>query len=48
MEKIDNDKLTEITGGEVSSWALLGIGALVTFALGFIDGIINPKGCGVE
>ena len=48
MEKIEDDKLTEITGGEVSAWVVVGIGALITFALGFLDGIVNPKGCGVE
>ena len=44
MEKVDEIKLKEINGG-FSGWALAGIGLLVTFVAGVIDGIARPKKC---
>ncbi len=39
------EELSEVTGG--ISWGLLGLGgALVTFLLGFLEGITNPVKCG--
>lgn len=40
------EELENVVGGV--SWGLVwtGIGAVVTFVLGFIDGMINPIKCG--
>ena len=47
MQKLSKEEMMNIKGGGISVWVILGIGALVTFAIGFVEGIINPKGCGV-
>ncbi len=44
MQKLSNNKLENISGG-VSTWIFVGIGALVVFTLGFVDGLVHPKGC---
>ena len=44
MQKINDAELKEINGG-FSGWALAGIGLLVSFVAGVIDGIARPKGC---
>lgn len=46
MKKINKENLDNIVGGEISTWMVMGIGAVVVFALGFIDGLVHPKGCG--
>ncbi len=45
MTKINEEKLKNITGGEISAWAVVGIISAVVFALGVVDGFIHPKGC---
>ena len=37
--------MLRIKGGGISVWAMLGIGALVTFVAGVIDGIVRPLSC---
>lgn len=45
MKRINNEHLKEIKGGGVN-WSLMaGIGALASFLVGVIDGLINPKKC---
>ena len=44
MQKLNDAELTKIYGG-FSGWALAGIGLLVTFVAGVIDGIARPKKC---
>ena len=42
---MNKDELLEVKGG--ISWGLLGVGgAIVTFLLGFLEGIVNPIKCG--
>ena len=43
--KKNNENLKEIKGGAVSPWLVAGIGALVTFISGVIDGIARPFRC---
>lgn len=45
MKRIKDQELREINGG-FTGWALAGIGILVTFIAGVIDGIARPKKCG--
>ena len=44
MKKINDNELNEINGG-FSALTIAGIGILVTFAAGIIDGIARPKKC---
>ena len=44
MNKLDEKKLTSIKGG-ISGWGVLGIGALVAFLSGLLDGIARPSRC---
>lgn len=44
MQKLEDAELAKINGG-FSGWALAGIGLLVTFVAGVIDGIARPKKC---
>lgn len=42
--KIEENELSKINGG-FSGLTLVGIGVVVTFIAGIIDGIARPKGC---
>ena len=44
MKRIDDIELNNVNGG-VSPWGLAGIGLVVTFIAGVIDGIARPKKC---
>ncbi len=44
MIKLDETSLYEINGG-ISVWAAIGIGALITFIAGVIDGVVRPLKC---
>ena len=44
IKKINDVELSSISGG-FSGWALAGIGLMVTFIAGIIDGIARPKKC---
>ena len=44
MKIINDAELSKVNGG-FSGWALAGIGLLVTFVAGVVDGIARPKAC---
>lgn len=45
MKKINDEHLKKIKGGGVN-WSLMAaMGALGSFLIGVIDGLINPKKC---
>lgn len=45
MKNISNEKLKEIKGGGINWGLAAGIGAVVSFIVGVVDGLINPKKC---
>lgn len=45
MKKIDSEKLKQVNGGGVNWGLMAGIGAVASFLIGVIDGLINPKKC---
>lgn len=45
MEKLSDIELKKVDGGGISLGIAFGIGALVTFILGFIDGYTRPLPC---
>lgn len=44
MNKLKNEQLKNIKGG-ISGWLVAGLGALVTFLAGILDGIARPGKC---
>ena len=44
MKKIKDQELSKINGG-FSGWLVAGIGIVVTFVAGIVDGIARPKKC---
>ena len=46
MEKLKNNELEEIKGGELGTLAVICICAAVVFIAGVIEGIAHPKKCG--
>ncbi len=47
MQKIEEEKLEKIKGGEVVSavWIGIAVAAIVVFISGVIEGITNPEKC---
>ena len=45
MKEINLKDLKEIKGGGISIWGGIGIGAVVTFLIGVIDGFVRPLKC---
>ena len=45
MKKIEDKELYEINGGGINWGIIAALGAFASFAVGFIDGYINPKKC---
>ena len=45
MNKLDNNETKKIIGGGISILGALGIGTLVTFLAGIIDGFARPLKC---
>lgn len=43
--KLDQNELKAIHGGEISFSVILGIGSIVSFVIGLIDGFVHPKAC---
>ena len=44
MKEINDKELHNVTGG--SAWGIIaGIGAAITFIIGFFDGYVHPKAC---
>ncbi len=44
MRILEDEDLKNINGG-ISAWAVAGIGMLVTFFAGVLDGIVRPLKC---
>lgn len=44
MKKIEDNELTNINGG-ISGWFVAGVGLIVTFIAGVVDGIARPSKC---
>jgi len=42
---LKESQLKEVTGGGFSFGLLVGIGALITFLIGAIDGYVRPLAC---
>lgn len=45
MKKVENEKLKTVQGGGINWGVMAGIGAVASFLIGVIDGLINPKKC---
>ena len=45
MKKVNDKKLKEVKGGAINWGLAAGIGAIASFLIGVIDGLINPKKC---
>lgn len=45
MKKINEKDLQDIQGGGLSVWGAIGIGTIVTFLIGVIDGFVRPLKC---
>lgn len=45
MYKLNENNLKNIKGGGVNWTLMAGIGAVASFVIGVIDGLINPKKC---
>lgn len=45
MKEVNNKKLKEVTGGGINWGLIAGIGAIASFLVGVVDGLINPKKC---
>ncbi len=47
MKKLTNNKLEKINGGGITVTAMIGIGALIIFLSGLLEGITNPSKCNI-
>jgi len=45
MNKINNEQLKNVRGGGINWGLMAAIGAIGSFFIGVIDGLINPKKC---
>lgn len=45
MENMTNKELYEVKGGGINLGMVAGFGAVASFIIGIIDGLINPKKC---
>ena len=45
MEQMNNDTMKKIKGGGINLGLMAGIGAITSFFIGIIDGLMNPKKC---
>ncbi len=45
MKKLNNNEMKKISGGGINIGLLIGIGAGVSFLIGFFDGLIRPLKC---
>lgn len=43
--KLNNEEMSKVMGGAISFKIAAIIGGIIVFAVGLIDGIINPKKC---
>lgn len=42
---LERDELLKINGGGISVWSIFGIGTLLVFLAGAIDGFARPLAC---
>lgn len=45
MVELQKEELLQIKGGGVSVWGILGIGTLLVFLAGVVDGFARPLTC---
>lgn len=45
MRKLETEELKQVYGGEIHIGIILGIGSIVSFVIGVIDGFVHPKTC---
>ncbi len=45
MKKLEIEEMKSIMGGGISAWGIVGIGALLTFLSGLVDGLARPFKC---
>lgn len=45
MKSLNKEEMMNIKGGGLSAWAIAGIGALLVFLSGVIDGFARPLAC---
>ena len=45
MKKLNKEQLKKIKGGDVNWGLMAGLGAVASFVIGIIDGLVNPKKC---
>lgn len=45
MQKLNDKELLNINGGAFGAGSFFLLAAGITFVIGIIDGIVNPKGC---
>ena len=45
MNKLQIEEMKNITGGGITAWGAIGIGALLTFLAGVVDGFARPFKC---
>lgn len=45
MKNLEIEETKQIIGGGITIWGAIGIGAIVTFIAGVIDGIARPFKC---
>ena len=43
--KLENDELMNVEGGAIKYLALFGLGGLIAFLTGILDGYLNPQKC---
>lgn len=45
IQHLSKQELLTVSGGGISRGAITGIGALITFIIGVIDGYLRPEPC---
>lgn len=45
MKNLKIEEMKQITGGGITAWGAVGIGALITFLAGVVDGFARPFKC---
>lgn len=45
MKSLKHEELKKVKGGGINLSMIAGIGSIVSFFVGVIDGLINPKKC---
>lgn len=45
LKIIEENELKQTTGGAISGWGIVGLGALGALIIGVLDGIVHPKKC---